>query len=41
MSNPSKPLDGALVRKWLAYRLDVSKLDQAAADRRGYEARDA
>lgn len=40
MSNPSKPWDGALVRKWLARRLDVSKLDQAAADRRGYEARD-
>ncbi len=40
MSNPSKPWDGALVRRWLARRLDVSKLDQAAADRRGYEARD-
>lgn len=40
MSNLSKPWDGALVRKWLARRLDVSKLDQAAADRRGYEARD-
>ncbi|MGK2910093.1 MAG: hypothetical protein ACSLE1_09910 [Sphingobium sp.] len=40
MSNPSKPWDGALVRKWLARRLDISKLDQAAADRRGYEARD-
>ena len=40
MSNPSKPWDGVVVRKWLARRLDVSKLDQAAADRRGYEARD-
>lgn len=40
MSNPPKSWDGALVRKWLARRLDVSKLDQAAADRRGYEARD-
>ena len=40
MSNPSKPWDGVVVRKWLARRLDGSKLDQAAADRRGYEARD-
>ncbi|RYD50111.1 MAG: hypothetical protein EOP60_12505 [Sphingomonadales bacterium] len=29
-----------MVRKWLARRIEVSKLDQAAADRRGYEARD-
>ena len=40
MSNPSKPWDGDLVRKWLERRLAASKLDQAAADRRGYEARD-
>lgn len=40
MSNPSKAWDGALVRKWLERRFDASKLDQAAADRRGYEARD-
>ena len=40
MSDPSKAWDGAVVRKWLARRFDVSKLDQAAADRRGYEARD-
>ncbi len=40
MSNPSKPWDGELVRKWLERRLAASKLDQAAADRRGYEAQD-
>ena len=32
--------DGELVRKWLERRLAASKLDQAAADRRGYEAQD-
>jgi len=40
MSNPSKPWDGDLVRTWLERRIAASKLDQAAADRRGYEARD-
>ena len=40
MSNPSKTWDGELVRTWLARRCDASKLDQAAADRRGYEAQD-
>lgn len=35
-----KPWDGELVRKWLARRFEVSRLDQAASDRRGYEARD-
>lgn len=40
MTNPPKPWDGELVRKWLARRLEMSRLDQAAADRRGYEARD-
>jgi hypothetical protein len=40
MSDPSKPWDGALVRTWLERRFAVAKLDQAAADRRGYEARD-
>ncbi|MGH6616374.1 hypothetical protein [Sphingomonas sp.] len=40
MSNPSKAWDGELVRKWLARRFEASKLDQAAADRRGYEAQD-
>lgn len=40
MTNPSKPWDGEQVRKWLERRFEVSRLDQAAADRRGYEARD-
>ena len=40
MSNSPKPWNGELVRKWLERRFEVSKLDQAAADRRGYEARD-
>lgn len=40
MSSPAKPWDGELVRKWLDRRLEASKLDQAAADRRGYEAQD-
>ena len=40
MTNPPKPWDGALVRKWLERRFEASRLDQAAADRRGYEARD-
>lgn len=40
MSNPSKTWDGELVRKWLERRFNASKLDQAAADRRGYEAQD-
>ena len=40
MSNLSKAWDGELVRKWLERRFAASRLDQAAADRRGYEARD-
>lgn len=40
MSNPSKAWDGEQVRKWLERRFEASKLDQAAADRRGYDARD-
>jgi hypothetical protein len=32
--------DAALVRNWLERRLEASRLDQAAADRRGYDARD-
>lgn len=40
MSNPPKAWDPELVRKWLERRFAASKLDQAAADRRGYEARD-
>jgi hypothetical protein len=40
MSDPPKARDGESVRKWLERRLEAAKLDQAAADRRGYEARD-
>ncbi|MGV3478751.1 MAG: hypothetical protein ACO1O3_02290 [Sphingobium sp.] len=40
MSNPSKTWDGERVRTWLERRFEASRLDQAAADRRGYEARD-
>ena len=40
MSNPPSAWDGQQVRKWLERRLAASRLDQSAADRRGYEARD-
>jgi hypothetical protein len=40
MTSSSKPWDGEQVRTWLDRRLAASKLDQAAADRRGYEAQD-
>jgi len=40
MSDPSKAWDGEVVRTWLARRLAAAKLDQAGADRRGYDARD-
>lgn len=40
MTNPSKPWNGELVRNWLERRFQASRLDQAAADRRGYEAQD-
>ena len=40
MSNPAKAWDGLLVRKWLERRFEAARLDQAAADRRGYEAQD-
>jgi hypothetical protein len=40
MTDPSKPWNGELVRTWLERRFAASRLDQAAADRRGYEARD-
>lgn len=40
MNDPATGWDGELVRKWLQRRFEVSRLDQAAADRRGYEARD-
>lgn len=40
MTDTLKPWDGERVRTWLERRSEVSRLDQAAADRRGYEARD-
>jgi hypothetical protein len=40
MTSPSNAWDGELVRKWLERRFAASRLDQAAADRRGYEAQD-
>ncbi|WP_375382253.1 hypothetical protein [uncultured Sphingomonas sp.] len=40
VSETSKAWDGELVRKWLESRVGAARLDQAAADRRGYEARD-
>lgn len=40
MADPAKAWDGEQVRKWLERRFEVSRLDQAAADRRGYEAQD-
>jgi hypothetical protein len=40
MSNPLKAWDGSQIQTWLERRLKASKLDQATADRRGYEARD-
>lgn len=36
----SKAWDGDLVRGWLESRLQAARLDQAAADKRGYEAQD-
>lgn len=40
MNNSSKAWDGEQVRKWLERRFEASKLDQGAADRRGYDAQD-
>jgi len=40
MNDLPKAWDGEQVRNWLERRLDASRLDQAAADRRGYEAQD-
>jgi hypothetical protein len=40
MTSSAKPWDAALARKWLERRYEAARLDQAAADRRGYEARD-
>lgn len=40
MTDKPKPWDAALVRTWLERRCEAARLDQAAADRRGYDARD-
>jgi len=40
MSGSSKAWDGDLVRKWLESRVEAARLEQAAADKRGYEAQD-
>jgi hypothetical protein len=40
MGDTTKAWDGVLVRKWLGHRLEAARLDQAAADKRGYEAQD-
>jgi len=40
MNDISKTWDGELVRRWLDSRLQAAKLDQAAADKQGYEAQD-
>lgn len=40
MNDPAKAWDGEQVGKWLDARIAAAGLDQAAADRRGYEAQD-
>jgi hypothetical protein len=40
MSDAAKAWDGELVRAWLESRFNAAKLDQIAADRRGYDAQD-
>ena len=40
MTTAAKPWDAALVRIWLDRRIAAARLDQAAADRRGYDYRD-
>ena len=40
MNDASKLWDGEQVRHWLASRIEAARLDQAAADRRGYAAND-
>lgn len=40
MSDAAKPWDKALVRIWLERRFEAARLDQAAADKRGYAAQD-
>jgi len=40
MSVSEKAWDSEQVRTWLERRIEAARLDQAAADRRGYEAQD-
>lgn len=40
MADQATTWDEVQVRKWLESRIEASRLDQAVADRRGYEARD-
>lgn len=40
MNDAAKGWDGDQVRRWLASRIEAARLDQAAADRRGYAAND-
>ncbi len=40
MTASPKPWDSEQVRQWLESRIAAARRDQAAADRRGYEARD-
>ena len=40
MSDTSKAWDSEGVRKWLEHRIKAARLDQAMADKRGYEAQD-
>lgn len=40
MGEPTHDWNPELVRSWLESRVQSSKLDQAAADRQGYDARD-
>lgn len=40
VSASARAWDSALVREWLKSRLEAASLEQAAADKRGYEAQD-
>lgn len=40
MSGTAKAWDEELVRKWLGSRVEAARLDQSAADKRGYKAQD-
>ena len=40
MSDTARAWDEELVRTWLRNRVEAAKLDQAAADKRGYEAQE-